>query len=65
MSPDTDRPFDANQADVVEQQQPVVDDADTGLPANLALVDVDPADALDQYLTVPLDEEDWPASPTP
>lgn len=65
MTADTDLPFDANEADVVEQHRPVADgfDPDIGLPNELSAVDVDPADALDQHLTIPDDDDDWPIEP--
>lgn len=69
MTADTDLPFDANEADVVEQHRPVTDrlepDADAGLPDELPPVDADPADALDQYRTIPDDDDNWPIEPTP
>ncbi len=70
MTADTDLPFDANEADVVEQHRPVTHhldpDDEAGLPNELAPVDADPADALDQYLTIPDDDDDnWPIEPTP
>lgn len=60
MTIDREFPLDANEADVVGQRQPVIDDDDVDLPDALPLVDADPADALDQHLSVPIDDEDWP-----
>ena len=67
MIDDGDIPFDANEADVVEQHQPVTDrlEPDAGLPDELPTVDADPADALDQYRTIPDDDDNWPIEPTP
>ena len=64
MTIDAEIPFEANEADVVEQRQPVLDDGDMALPDELPLADVDPADALDQHLTVPIDDDDWADPPT-
>lgn len=64
MTIDADIPFEANAADIVEQHQPIIDDGDSALPEELPLADVNPADALDQHLAVPIDEDEWPASPT-
>ena len=62
--PDTDRPFDADEADVIEQHQPVdIDDEDFVLPDELPLNDADVADALDQRAPVAVDDDDWPAGP--
>lgn len=57
-------PFEVNEADIVEQRQPIGDDDNVELPLELPLTDADPADALDQHLAVPLDDDDWPAAPT-
>lgn len=69
MTADTDLPFDANEADVVDQHRPVADrlelDDEAGLPDELPPVDADPADALDQYLTIPDEDDNWPIEPTP
>lgn len=64
--PDTDRPFDADEADVIEQHQAVVgDDEDFALPDDLPLGDADPADALDQRVAVAVDDDEWPTGPNP
>lgn len=63
MTIETELRLDANEADVAEQRQPIIDD-EVGLPDQLPLTDADPADALDQHLTVPIDDDEWPASPT-
>lgn len=63
MNIDTEIPLDANEADVVEQRQTISDDGDVALPDELPLADADPADLLDQHLSVPIDDEDWPTSP--
>lgn len=58
---DTEVPFEASEADVIEQRQAIIDDGEFGLPADLPLADADPADALDQLLAVPFDDDDWPS----
>jgi len=59
--PPTDLPLDANEADVLEQRQSIVDDDAIELPDELARLDADTADVLDQHLTVPLDDDEWPS----
>ncbi len=63
MTADTTLPSDANEADVIEQRQPIADDDEMEMPDELPLDDADAADALDQRRTVPLDDDGWPASP--
>ncbi len=60
MTPTTERPLDADPADVYEQHQPVTIDEEPDLPDHLGPLDADPADALDQHRTVLLDEDEWP-----
>ncbi|MGB3733752.1 MAG: hypothetical protein WA964_02260 [Ilumatobacter sp.] len=62
MTTDTDIPLDANEADVAEQRRSLLDD-DMALPDELPLIDANPADVLDQHLTVPIDDDEWRASP--
>ncbi len=54
------RPIDVPEADRAEQEQPILDEAaGIGLPAGIP-DDVDAADAVDQQVAVPLDEDDAP-----
>lgn len=58
--PPPDLPLDANEADALEQRHPIIDDGTIDLPDEIARLDADPADVLDQHLTVPLDDDEWP-----
>ena len=61
MPLDSELPLEADEADALDQRRPAFDDdSEPVLPAELPLTDADAADALDQHLTVPLDDDDWP-----
>jgi hypothetical protein len=59
----------AAEADAVEQEQPVADDAyqplPDGSPAQGGAYGADPADVADQDRGVPLDEEEYPEEELP
>jgi hypothetical protein len=51
-------PFDANEADAVEQRRPVREDTGNDLPRQIPL-DANEADAVEQRRSVQLDDDDY------